>query len=1129
VKKFGIGLLAVVVLLVAVVLVAPSFVDWNIYKDRIVAEVQKATGRELTIDGDISLALLPAPALSVENVGLANAVGGSEPTMVTLDSLKVRIAALPLLQGRLQVDSVALVKPTILVEVLPDGRGNWDFGAGEQPGEPVDGRAVDGETAGLPGQVALNSVTVSDGTVIYRDRAAGREERIAGLNAEVAADSLRGPFAAEGEAEVRDIKTVFEFSAGRLASEGASALALMLRLPGSGAQLNFSGAISTHPDGTSLRGRVKADGDDLAALVQALGVQALRGSIAAPTLAKPFSLETDLALDAQRMVATDLIFRQEDVSIEGAVRVSPGTPLDVQINLSTQRIDLDAFLAESGSPNAADSSAAEAPPADGGATGMPSVDGGFTLPDNITGSVQAAVDTLVFRGQVIRQVLVNAEMADGEIKLSQGIALLPGGSDVSLTGALTTPGPSGQPRFAGRIEAASDNLRAVLDWLGVDIAVVPADRLRRMTLIGDVEATPDRVTVSDLDLRVDVSRATGGIAVALRERPAFGIGLAIDKLNVDAYLPRDVPAEDAGPSGVATSSSGDGQAAGPLGGMAFLDTVDANLDVRLGSLTARGVTARDLHLDVTLQRGAAVLREALVADLAGSSVRLSGAIAGLSTVPTFDGTAQVTVPDPVPVAKALGIESDVFARLGPFDLGGTLKGSARDVTFDVTLQATGGRLGLAGTAQPVTEEPSFDVALTAVHPSLAKLAGALTRDLRLQPGLGGLDLKAQVTGTAERFTVSDLSGQIGPTEISGSLGADLSGARPALSADLVTSELPLAGLMAPAAVDTSSAVSASTGRSTAKGETKSGRWSTEPIDVAALKAVDAEVKLRAQALVTDTLRLDGAVVDAGLADGVLDLRKLTGTFYDGALSVSGKILADDGLDAGLAVTAIEMNLGRLVQDLADSDRVSGPLSLNASLTAQGKSEAELIGSLAGKGDLGGMLTVKRKTEEEVGAVVLGILGDKVKEIRGVADATNVLFSAFAGAPAALKGTFTVEKGIVSTSDTKLDGRQATALTQGTIALPAWQINTRTDVFRAEDTATPYLTVELRGPLDKPNPRISGQPFQRQPQPQPQPTAPAAPEAQPPADAPPAPTAPTPIKPEDILKEGLKGLLKGLPQ
>lgn len=1102
-KKIGIGLLAVIVLLVAVVLVAPSFVDWNVYKDRIAVEVRKAIGRELSIDGDISLVLLPAPALSVENVRLANAPDGSEPTMVTLDSLQVRIAVPPLLQGRLQVNQITLVKPTILIEVLPDGRGNWVFGAGApSPSAPP----TSGGAESLPSQVTLESVTIKDGTVIYRDAVAGREERITGLNAEIAADSLRGPFGVDGKAVVRGIATEFEISSGRLPDEGASPLAVMLRLTGPDTQLNFNGAVSSHPDGTSLRGRIKAAGKDLAAVIQTLG-----GGAAPALLAKPFALEADLALNDTRIAATDVSFRQGDLSIEGAVRIapgtSPGTAIDVQINVTTQRIDLDKMLAEGSGPEAVESTATPAPAVTQAPGDSSPATGGFTLPKDVSGSVQLAVDALIYRGQVVRQVLVNAELANGRIKLRQGIALLPGGSDVSLTGALTATESSGLPRFAGRIEAASDNLRVVLGWLGADVTAVPADRLRRMTMIGDIEATPDRLTLSDVDLRIDVSRATGGIAVALRDRPAFGIGLAVDKLNVDAYLPRDAPGARAGTPGAVSPTGGDDPAAEPPGGISFLDTIDANVDLRLGRLTVRGVTARDLHLDVTLRSGAAILREARVGDLAGSSARLTGAVAGLSTVPTFDGTVRVSVPDSARLAKMLGIKADALARLGATDLNGTLKGSARDVSFDVALQAAGGRLDLAGTAQPTGAEPSFDVAVTAVHPSLAKLVRALTGDVRLDPGLGGLDLKARVAGTAKRFRMSGLSGQIGPTEVSGSLGADLSGARPAMTADLVMGEVPLAGLMAPAAGGKSSAARASGATDTSK----TGRWSTEPIDLSGLNALDAEIKLQAAALVAGALRLDAATIDARLFDGVLDLRKLTGTFYDGALSVSGKVIAKNGVQVDVAVTATEMDLGRLLRDVAESDRIGGPLNLNASLTAQGKSEAEVIGSLAGTGDVAGTLTVKRTAEEEVGSLILGILGTKIKEIRGLTDATNVLFNAFAGTPAALKGTFTVEKGIVRTDDTKLDGRQATALTQGTVNLPAWLIDTRTEVFRTEDTDTPYLTAELRGPLDKPNPRIGGQPFQRQP---------ASP-------AEPAPTEPTPLKPEDIIKQGLEGLLKGL--
>jgi hypothetical protein len=60
--------------------------------------------------------------------------------------------------------------------------------------------------------------------------------------------------------------------------------------------------------------------------------------------------------------------------------------------------------------------------------------------------------------------------------------------------------------------------------------------------------------------------------------------------------------------------------------------------------------------------------------------------------------------------------------------------------------------------------------------------------------------------------------------------------------------------------------------------------------------------------------------------------------------------------------------------------------------------------------------------------------------------------------------------------------------------------------------------KLRGPLDEPNVTIGGQPFQRRQEPapsgEPAPAAEETPKQQ-------------PVKPEDLLKDGLKNLLKGL--
>lgn len=141
-RKVLVALLLLFLVLLAGILVAPGFVDWNGQKGRLAAQIKALTGRDLTIAGDIRLTLLPAPALSAEQVGFANIPGGSVPEMARIRQLDLRIALLPLLRGEIQVESLVLIEPEILLEVLPDGRRNWDL----SPGEPAmsDGIVSDG-------------------------------------------------------------------------------------------------------------------------------------------------------------------------------------------------------------------------------------------------------------------------------------------------------------------------------------------------------------------------------------------------------------------------------------------------------------------------------------------------------------------------------------------------------------------------------------------------------------------------------------------------------------------------------------------------------------------------------------------------------------------------------------------------------------------------------------------------------------------------------------------------------------------------------------------------------------------------------------------------------------------------
>lgn len=125
---------AVIRVFVAVIVVALVagygflyFQDHSRLKGLIEQAVQDASGRQLVIRGDLSLALSLKPTLEVKDVTLANTRWGSEPQMVTVGLLRVRLKLLSLLAGEVRFKDIELADTRVLLEKDADGQANWFF------------------------------------------------------------------------------------------------------------------------------------------------------------------------------------------------------------------------------------------------------------------------------------------------------------------------------------------------------------------------------------------------------------------------------------------------------------------------------------------------------------------------------------------------------------------------------------------------------------------------------------------------------------------------------------------------------------------------------------------------------------------------------------------------------------------------------------------------------------------------------------------------------------------------------------------------------------------------------------------------------------------------------------------
>ncbi len=1007
----------------------------------------------------------------MNGLSLANLKGAAEPDMARLDALRLRIALWPLLEGTVQVESIVLVRPVIDLEVLPDGRRNWAFAGPARAGAaaPPGAAPAPGEPAAAP-QIQLDRFAIQDGTIVYRDQKAGRVERVEKVNAEIAAKSLSGPFRGEGRLVARGVPLEVGVNMGRLTEERPTSVAVSLETPSAGAKAQFSGSLSRPSADGKLAGKLHLEGDSLARLIAA--VAQAEGTLPG-MLAQKVTLDGTVGADATRLGLDEMSVQLGAARATGSLDVAFGPPLAAKVALAANHVDLDEWLALPPSVAAAPQEQTTAAPGrDAGAPGKTAAvpadaKDGFVLPKDVRASLDLTVDALVFRGEVVRQAKLRAGLANGKLSLDQATALLPGGSDVAVFGTLASA--KGKPRFDGNVEAVSDNLRAVLAWFGAAPADVPPDRLRKFSFTGKIQGDPGQVSITGVDMRLDASQLTGGVVVALRRRPAFGASFALDRFNLDAYL----PAEKAAPAGVERKplpSKRQGEKKTPEGApakgdeapLAWLEGFDANIKGSIGTLMINRTPVEHIRLDGTLHGGKLTVREAVIGSLAGGSAKVKGTLAGFTARPTLDASFEVRAKDPERLMRLFGVEPPVPAeRLGQLSASGSAKGDAESLALDTELSLAGAKVELKGTVAALATPPHFDLSLGAAHPSLIELVRVAVPDYRpAAEDLRGFRLNTRLTGDLGGLTASDIDARIGPVNVAGNAEVKLAGPRPKVTAELATSEI-LVDLFLPPPERKQAALlrRVAVQPSGAPG----GRWSREPLDLSALEAVDADVTVNAAALSYDKYRVVKPDLALGLADGTLAIRRLSGALFDGTVDIKGQVAAAEVPTAQTTLVVRQANIRQALFAAGDVDIADGRLDLDLDLATSGRSQFDLVSALVGKARMA-------VSDGTVRGFDLSAVSDRLKRIDRPTDLLDLLGRAMSGGTtrfSRLDGTFDVDKGVARTDDLSLVAQAGEGRVRGNVDLPRWQMAMRAEFRLTEHPKAPPFGVRLEGPIDQP--------------------------------------------------------------
>lgn len=406
-KIIGIIALVVVVLVIGAAVALPMLINPEDIKKEVTVKVKEETGRELKIAGDVGFTVFPWLGLEMGRVEFGNPPGFQSPLFAATEKVGIRVKLMPLLDRKLEMDTVVIHGLTLNLERNAKGKTNWEDLA--QHDRKAARPSAGGPDASLAA-FAIGGLDIRDGTLSWRDAQAGQQYVVRQLSLQTGALSPGKPVDVNLGFDVESDKPKMT---GRVEGEGriladadsqvieARGLSLTANLvgdtlPGGKADvtlsadavadgkqqtlkiqnlkltaldLNLSGNLDAKAGGksASFQGQLMVSEFNPRALLKALG-QSPPDTADAGVLTKA-SLNTSLSGTENSIALKPMKMKLDDSNLDGEVSVKNFSRPAVGFQMALDQIDADRYLpppeegsgAKAASPGAAASSAGQLP------------------------------------------------------------------------------------------------------------------------------------------------------------------------------------------------------------------------------------------------------------------------------------------------------------------------------------------------------------------------------------------------------------------------------------------------------------------------------------------------------------------------------------------------------------------------------------------------------------------------------------------------------------------------------------------------------------------------------------------------------------------------------------------------
>jgi AsmA protein len=263
-KRMGFALLAALAVGTGIVVTAGYLISADAVRRQVLTEIRTVTGLNPILRGEATVSLFPTGSVSFADVVL----GDAKRPALTAERLTARLRFIPLLIGRVEISDVALERPTIAVDLEPNGKSNWS-GLIEA--------LTRSQTKDGPRLAAFSEMRIENGTVLIRSNETKVDERLTDVAFSLAWPSISKSFGATGRFVWHDEPLDMTMTLGDFpAALAGNRTGLKLRIAGSPIKAAFEGAISVMPT-LKIEGTLAADSASMRHVLTWIGQKPLPG------------------------------------------------------------------------------------------------------------------------------------------------------------------------------------------------------------------------------------------------------------------------------------------------------------------------------------------------------------------------------------------------------------------------------------------------------------------------------------------------------------------------------------------------------------------------------------------------------------------------------------------------------------------------------------------------------------------------------------------------------------------------------------------------------------------------------------------------------------------------------------